>query len=397
MSPLSDRDLKIIELRDGGLTYPAIAATLGCSYKSVERTFSRLRAADQVAEATGNRPGYSRFKAKPPFAPVALPEGCHAPLSTVHYDSEGNVIEEWRRIMPGQEALIRLADKLAEKVKGKAPRLGKGPRTATADLLQETVVSDPHIGMYAWPDETGHFAYDCKTATQTVLAAVEDACTRAKPAVHVLVFNGDILHADSRRNQTELSGNVLDVDTRWSKVLEHAEAIMVDAVRLAAEQAEEVRVVVNPGNHDWHTAHALGRILAAYWRNEPRISVIHHARPRKPMIWGRNLLVWAHGDKVKPKDWAGVIAAEFAEDWGATRYRYLHLGHIHHAKSFAPVMVDEQAGLTVEYLRSLCPLDAWHAESGYVGSLHGCDSFLYSKDWGMEARWFFNSERVWRA
>jgi UDP-2,3-diacylglucosamine pyrophosphatase LpxH len=391
---IPERDAAILELRASGLSQLRIASRLGLSNRIVERTMARLRASETEAQATGGR--VLRIHHKAPYAPVEIPEGHYAPLTTVQYDAAGIVVNEWRRLAPEQQALIQLADRLAAKVKGKAPKVGRrAPKIDGKALLQETVLSDPHIGMYAWPDETGHFAYDSKTATETVSAAIADAVSKAKPAVHVLIFNGDILHADSRRNQTELSGNVLDVDTRWSKVLEHAEAIMVDAVRTAADHAAEVRVVVNPGNHDWHTAHALGRILSAYWHNEPRIQILNNARPRKSMVWGKTLLAWAHGDKVKPADWAKLIPTEFPEDWGATRYRYLHLGHIHHSKAMAPVVVDEQAGLTVEYLRSLCPLDAWHAESGYIGSMHGCDSFLYSQDWGMEARWFFNAEKVW--
>jgi hypothetical protein len=250
--------------------------------------------------------------------------------------------------------------------------------------------------MLAWPDETGHFSFDLKRATDTVRASVSDSCERANPAVHCLVFNGDILHADSRKNQTEHSGNILDVDSRWLKVLDHAQACAVESVEIAAKKAGKVILVVNPGNHDWHSAHALGKILAAYFRNSKAVEVMTGPRPRKLIEWGNSLILWAHGDRIKPASWPQVIAAEFAQEWGRTKYRYLHLGHIHHAKGQGPLTVDEQPGLTVEFLRSLCPLDAWHSESGYVGSLHGCDTFLYSKAYGQEGRFFFNAERVWK-
>lgn len=368
------------ELRAAGKTHRQIARAIGKTRKAVVRFFERQREADRKWRA-----------------PVDVPDGMVAPLTTVQYNSEGEVVNEWRRLTPAQQSLFDLADKLAKRVsgKGKINRSAAIVRNAKADLLQETVIADPHLGMYAWPDETGSHSYDIKRATETVRAAVDHACGQATPGTHVIVFNGDIMHGDSRSNKTEMSGNILDMDSRWSKILEHSEECMVSSVELAAQKAGKVIVVVNPGNHDWHTAHALGRILSAYWRNSKAVTVMNNARPRKTLVWGNTLLGWAHGDRVKPADWPKVIAAEFPGDWGKTKYRYLHLGHVHHSRVCGPTLVDEQSGLTVEFLRSLCPIDAWHAESGYVGQQHGCDTFLYSKKWGMEARWFFNSERVW--
>jgi hypothetical protein len=329
-------------------------------------------------------------------APVEIPTTHYSPKTTVQYDGQGNVLQEWRRLCPISNALADITEQLCKKVEGIGRVKQKTATYQDDNILQETVISDPHLGMMAWPDETGHFAYDIKIATQTVRAAIESACKRAMPKTHVLVFNGDIMHADNRKNATEHSGNVLDVDSRWSKVLEHAELCMVESVRIAAETAEKVILVVNPGNHDWHSAYALGRILTAYYKDCKNVEVLNTPRPRKTIVFGNVLLGWAHGDRVKAGDWAKIIPTEFPKEWGSTKYRYLHLGHVHHSKGFAPITVDEQSGLTVEYLRSLCPLDAWHAESGYIGSLHGCDSFLYHKDYGLDSRYFFNSESVWK-
>jgi hypothetical protein len=69
------------------------------------------------------------------------------------------------------------------------------------------------------------------------------------------------------------------------------------------------------------------------------------------------------------------------------------MGHIHHKKAIAPVVIDEQAGLVVEYLEALCPIDSWHSGAGFVGSQKGASAFIYSKDHGLEARFYHNIKK----
>ena len=106
------------------------------------------------------------------------------------------------------------------------------------------------------------------------------------------------------------------------------------------------------------------------------------------MVWGDNLLLWAHGDRIAAQKWPMIIAAEFAKQWGQTKYRHLKMGHIHHKKTIAPVIVDEQSGLVVEYLEALCATDAWHSGAGFVGSQKGASAFEYHKTEGLITRYF---------
>ena len=80
-----------------------------------------------------------------------------------------------------------------------------------------------------------------------------------------------------------------------------------------------------------------------------------------------------------------IIAAEFAKEWGATKYRHLKCGHVHHKKTIAPVVIDEQSGLVVEYLEALCATDAWHAGAGY-GASSVMTQIVFRKDGGEAVR-----------
>lgn len=83
-----------------------------------------------------------------------------------------------------------------------------------------------------------------------------------------------------------------------------------------------------------------------------------------------------------------IIATEFAKEWGATKFRHHKMGHVHHKKSFAPVIVDEQSGLLVEYLEALAATDSWHANAGFVGSQKGASAFEYHREYGLMTRFF---------
>jgi hypothetical protein len=106
------------------------------------------------------------------------------------------------------------------------------------------------------------------------------------------------------------------------------------------------------------------------------------------MVFGNNLLTWSHGDRIAANKWAMIIATEFAKEWGATKFRHHKMGHVHHKKSFAPVIVDEQSGLLVEYLEALAATDSWHANAGFVGSQKGASAFEYHREHGLMTRFF---------
>lgn len=321
----------------------------------------------------------------------AAPTPAHLTVgkSTVQYDANGNVIQEWRRLFPQAQGMQDFVDGLCDQVKakGKAP-VRKSRKTDTDELLFEIDIYDAHLGMYADEKETKDADYDCDIAASRMVAAAEGLASRARrPAKCVLVFGGDMMHSDNRSNKTEASGHVLDVDTRYHRVVEYLIRACTDVVNIAASVAKEVEIVVIEGNHSWHSEVWLARVLDAYYSKCPNIKVKSDPSPRKHMVWGDNLLLWAHGDRIAAQKWPMIIAAEFAKEWGQTKWRHLKMGHVHHKKAMAPVIVNEQAGLVVEYLEALCATDAWHSGAGFVGSQKGASAFEYHKTEGLITRY----------
>jgi len=307
------------------------------------------------------------------------------------------IIQAWPRCRPDDElsALDGLVAGMCDKVRGKGKvKARKAKKTDSDDILAELDIFDPHVGMFAQEKYTRAADYNCDLAAGLMVEAATHICRRFdRPHEIVVVLGGDVLHFDTRdyKTSSSSSNHVLDGDTRYQRVVNYAVAACTEVVEIAAAHAKRVRIVVTPGNHDWHACVWLSQVLRAYYSRCKNVVVDDQQSPRKSLVFGDNLLVWTHGDKVSFKKWQPIIAAEFANQWGMTRHRYLMLGHIHHRKAMAPIVVEEQPGLHVEHLPALCPSDAWHVESGYVGSQRGASGFEYHKIGGRVSQFFYNS------
>lgn len=371
---MTTRQQEILDAYEKAGSYRSAAVLLNCHHSTVSATIRKM-------EQSGNVPWISSG---------VIPDHMRLAKTTVQLNADGVVEREWRRLEPRMEKLSDIVEGLCEKVRGKGRVPVRNSRkTDTDDILFELDIYDAHVGMYADERETLDGHYDCDIAAKRMIEAAEGIASRAtRPGKVVVVFGGDMLHADNRSNTTEASKNSLDVDTRYHRVVEYVISACREVVQVAASIGAQVEVVILEGNHSWHSEIWLARVLAAYYEACPNVTVHVSPTPRKHMIFGDNLLVWTHGDKVAAPKWAQIIAAEFPKQWGQTKYRHLKCGHVHHQKSIAPVIVDEQAGLLVEYLPALCATDAWHSGAGFIGSQKGATGFEYHRTKGCCTRFF---------
>ena len=362
-------------------TKTGVADKLGVDESTVRRSLKSI-------ERKGLAPWMSR---------AIVPDHLGVAKSTVQYGANGEVQREWKRLIPNAEAMTDFVDSLCERVKGKI-KIANSPKVKhhRDDILSEICCFDAHIGMYAEAGETNGQNYDSDIAIKRIHNTTDALLCRMNNPEHIVVtFGGDMLHSDTRSNKTEMSGNVLDVDSRYHMVVEKAITACYDAVYMASEVAKNVTVVILEGNHSWHSEVWLAQVLKAAYSQCTRVNVIMQRSARKHMVWGDNLLVWTHGDSVAMNKWQGIISTEFAQLWGQTKWRHLKMGHIHHknartAKSIVTSDMDggwvENHGLLVEYLPALTATDAWHSMKGFIGSQQAMTGFTYHKAHGLIGR-----------
>ena len=233
------------------------------------------------------------------------------------------------------------------------------PELAVNDLLAAYCIGDPHFGMKAWSEESGD-NFDLTIAERLTKGAVDRLVTVA-PQAHtgLLLQIGDMFHADDNSHRTPGSGHPLDVDTRHQKVMMVGIRAMVHCIRRMLEKHQKVIFWGMAGNHDIQSSYALSLCLAAYFENEPRVTVDLSPGLFKYMRHGKVLIGAHHGDKVKMDQLPLLMAVDRPEDWGQTRHRYQYVGHVHHDQ------VKEIQGVRVESLRTLAAKDGWHAGMGY--------------------------------
>ena len=260
------------------------------------------------------------------------------------------------------------------------------PRPVADAHAREFCIFDAHLGKYAWAAETGT-DYDSSIAEQCVREAVADLSEQTEGyrcEETILPVGNDLLHTDNYEGTTT-AGTHLDRDTRYQLMFRRARGLVSWMIAVAAEHSK-VRVVIIPGNHDSLSAWTLGEVLAAEYANDSRVTFDGTPRKRKYVLYGQNLIGYAHGHNEPHKRLPEIMAAEVPQLWSASTSREWHVGHFHRSKVTQPIYVDDHAGCTVRVLRSLSGTDSWHAAQGYVGGVRGAEAFVWRKSGGLRAQ-----------
>ena len=296
---------------------------------------------------------------------------------------------EWVKTTRDQE---RQDEMLREAVQGMVdtlPRLkpSKGPSNGAGDLLACYNVSDHHFGMLSWHEETGE-DYDLEIAEGLLIGAFDHLVKAAPPCGQALVtLLGDLLHYDSFVPATPQSGNILDADGRYPKMVRAAVRSTRYLIKAALTRHELVHVIVERGNHDPSSSIFLMEALSNIYENEPRVTIDTSPAKFHYYRFGACLIGIHHGDTVKMKDLPLLMAHDRAQDWGETDHRFWWTGHVHHDATH------EYPGVKCESFRVLAAKDAWHSEKGYR-SKRDMKAIVLHKEYGEVARHTFNPDML---
>lgn len=338
---------QVWDLRKKGHSLNEIAIALNVTKGTVEKRLTRARkwidaSEGQVAamEVTGLQPDTAKFG----WRIIQHQDGSR---DSVFWDARGQAdedkLESIRSIMDGIQPVKPV----------------KPPKHSDEDLLTVYPIADAHIGMRAWGKEAGA-DYDAEIAC----ARLQDwigRCVASSPASKeaVIVDVGDLFHANDDTNATPKSKHVLDVDTRFYRTAEVTLTALSAAIDCALHKHEFVRLVILPGNHDPYAYLIILFAMAERYRNDPRVEVIKQPGEFWIHQFGQNMLAFHHGDKAKAERLVLFLADEFPDIWGATKYRHLWTGHLHHHKSA------DIGGVTWEQLRAMTEKDAYARSHAY--------------------------------
>jgi hypothetical protein len=290
-----------------------------------------------------------------------LPPGHIIKGVSAYTDPDGNVQAQW--IKTRQDAatphLVAALTETFKKYKGRA-RLAPRPRRVDHDLLSVYPIADQHNGLLAWGRETGE-DYDITIAANRLRGCMGQLVAQAMPSRRAIVLNlGDWQHTDDQRNMTPRSGNLLDVDSRYFKILTAGVQLMIDCIELALQRHQSVLVRNIPGNHDPHASIALTVALKAFFSRNKRVTVDDDPSEFFFHRFGATLIGAHHGHRAEPDKLAMAMAVLRRAEWGATKFHYFYLGHIHHENA------KEIGDVRVESFQTLAAKDAHSAANAYV-------------------------------
>jgi hypothetical protein len=164
--------------------------------------------------------------------------------------------------------------------------------------------------------------------------------------------------------------------------VEVAVRILRRIVEKALTKHLKVIVQMHEGNHDPAGSVWLRVLFAALYAQNPRVSVEQSPLPYVARQHGKTMLCFHHGHLSKNDNLPLLFAARFPEMWGATRKRYIHVGHRH------SVDEKEHPGVKVIQHPTLAAADAYAARSGWL-SERQATFMTYHRDSGEFARGIF--------
>jgi hypothetical protein len=261
------------------------------------------------------------------------------------------------------------------------------PTQRQADLLNCYVITDYHLGMLSWGEETGD-DYNLRIAEEQLINWFAAAISMAPDAeIGVFAQLGDYMHWDGLDAVTPASKHLLDADTRFQKLVRVAIRVTRQVIGMLLEKHERVHVLMAEGNHDPASSVWLREWFSAIYENEPRITVDRSPDPYYCVEHGQTSLFFHHGHKKRPAGISDVFVAKFRDVFGRTKHSYAHMGHLHH------VDVKENNLMIVEQHRTLAAADAYASRGGW---LSGRDAkvITYHKAYGEVGRLTINSDML---
>lgn len=322
-----------------------------------------IRAALTLVRLTAAGHGYSPEHGLNSPIPSPFVAKGHSTLERVGPNGERTQVLQWTKtklddVQWAEQVQAGIAAFLAD-----VEPLPVGPRSSdftNDDIVPWIQIGDAHLGMLAHEAETGA-NFDLKIAERELMFAIGMLIDEL-PKVERLVINdlGDFTHYENFKGVTEASGHALDIDTRFPKMIEVYSRLMRNIIDRALTKANVVDVIINQGNHSRTNDIWMAELLRVAYGASGRVNVLNNSSPFIAYRMGNTFVLTHHSDQCRPDRLAAVMATDYAEDWGATEFRYIDVGHIHHKMTSK-----EHPGVMIESWNQLASKDKWANDNGY--------------------------------
>ena len=272
-------------------------------------------------------------------------EGFVAHNATVQVSSTGEIVQAWIK----QKAEDFEIDDFVAALRENVEHYEYTPQyDESADRMLEIPLFDMHWGV--------SFLDDYKPVLDDVL---EHIYSRHWDRI-VIPFGQDFFHNDSIVNATTTNGTVIDkVD--MIRAVKEGRTFITAIIDAALENANEVRVIYSPGNHDRSVTWMFMQVLLERYCPDVVDDSMDY---RKVFTYGKNSIMVTHGDskQATAKNLAHIFAVSYPEEFAQATTREVHAGHLHHEKE------GDIYGVMIRRLSTGVSVDDWTNRQDYVGT-----------------------------
>jgi hypothetical protein len=368
------RQLEVIRAIEQTGSQRKAAKALGVAKSTVQAAVDGLR---RRAALQGWSPAHDMTKTVPePFVVRGT--------STLYKDGIAKIQWVKTRLDDNKHQEMMLA--AIEGFKDEIPKaaLVNPPALGNEKLCNCYVITDYHFAALSWIEETGA-DWNSEIAEETIIKWFQQAIAQS-PKANYAVFAqlSDLLHFDGMDAVTPASKHLLDVDSRFSKVVRSIIRILRAIIKMLLEKYSFLHLIMADANHDPVSQIWLREWFSVLFEDEPRITVDTSPNPYNAYEFGNTALFFHHGHKRNVSNVSVVFASQFREIFGRTKYAYAHMGHLHH------IDIKENNLMIVEQHRTLAANDAYGARGGY---LSGRDAkvITYHREFGEVSRLTINT------
>lgn len=272
-------------------------------------------------------------------------EGFVAHNATVQVSSTGQIVQAWIKQKASDFNIEDLVETLRENVEHYEY---VSQNEKFADRMLEIPLFDMHWGI--------SFLDDYKQVLDDILDRIH---SRHWDKI-VIPFGQDFFHNDSIVNATTTGGTIIDKVDMVRAVKEGRQFItaIVDA---ALENANSVKVLYTPGNHDRSVTWMFMQVLLERYGADVVDDTMEY---RKVFTYGKNSIMVTHGDskQATAKNLAHIFAVSYPEEFAQASIREVHAGHLHHEKA------GDIYGVMIRRLSTGVTVDDWSNRQDFVGS-----------------------------
>ena len=271
-------------------------------------------------------------------------EGFTAHGATVQVNANGEIVQSWIKQSANQVDPEEFINSVVKKVE---PYTFEPHSSYRSENMLEIPLFDMHWGI-AFMD---HY----KPTLESILKVI----TSHNWKTIVIPFGQDFFHNDSIVNGQTTKGTVIEkVDMQ--RAVKEGQQFMYTLIESAIANADVVKVLYSPGNHDRSISWMFMQVLLARYGSDIVDDTMEF---RRVFTYGKNAVMVTHGDSknATAKNLAHIFPVTFPREFADATTREVHSGHLHHESD------SDIFGVMVRRLSSGNVTDEWSNKEDFIG------------------------------